>query len=359
MPLMGILACFSCYVIKSVKGDCFVLMKNGGTMKKRIATILVLMLSFLLITSCAKKEPVKVVFGDAGWDSMKFHNAVAMFIAESAFNMETEEVSGSTAITYGGLKTGDIQVYMETWTDNIATYQEDVASGAVIELGLNYADNAQGFYVPRYVIEGDAERGIEPMAPDLKSVEDLAGYADVFADPDDPSKGRIYGAISGWSVDEIMRNKVAFYGLDEMYNYMDPGSDASLSAAISGAYEKGDPIVAYYWEPTWLSGKYDLVLLEDAPYDAEKYQAGETACPSVPLTVSVYPGFKKDNAEFCEFLSKYQTSSELTSEALLYIQDNSADYETAAKWFLTQHDELLSQWLSGDKADLVRKALKG
>jgi glycine betaine/proline transport system permease protein/glycine betaine/proline transport system substrate-binding protein len=111
---------------------------------------------------------------------------------------------------------------METWTDNIATYDEDVESGAIIELGLNYGDNEQGFYVPRYVIEGDAERGIEAMAPDLKSVEDLANYSDVFVDPDDPSMGRIYGAISGWAIDEIMKNKVAYYGLDEYYNYIDP-----------------------------------------------------------------------------------------------------------------------------------------
>ena len=174
--------------------------------------------------------------------------------------------------------------------------------------------------MPRYVIEGDAERGIEPVAPDLKTVADLADYSDVFVDPEDPNMGRIYGAISGWAIDEIMRNKVAFYGLDEFYNYADPGSDAALSASIAGAYEKGDPIVAYYWDPTWITGKYDLVLLEDAPYDPEVYQAGECACPAVPLTVCVSKDFLEAAPEYCEFLSNYETSSALTSEALLYIQ---------------------------------------
>lgn len=327
-------------------------------MKRIITIITVSILALMLIASCGKKESTVVTFGEAGWDSMKFHNAVVMFIAENAYDMETNEVSGTTQITYNALKTGDIQVYTETWTDNIMSYKEDVAAGSVIELGLNYADNAQGLYVPRYVIEGDAERGIEPMAPDLKSVADLADYADLFKDPDDPSKGRIYGSISGWAADEIMRKKVDLYGLDAMYNYMDPGSDAALSASIAGAYEKGEPIVAYYWEPTWLSGKYDLVILEDAPYDPDKFPNGETAFPSVPLTVCVNPDFKQKNQEFCEFLSKYKTSSALTSEALLYLQDNDLDdYTVAAKWFLKEHDELLSQWLSADKADLVRKAL--
>ena len=149
----------------------------------------------LLLGASAKAQTT--VFGDAGWDSMKFHNAVAMLIAKEAYGMETEEISGSTAITYNALKRGDIHVYTETWTDSIAPYQQDVQDGKIIELGINYDDNIQGLYVPRYVIEGDESRGIAPMAPDLKTVADLKNYANLFQDPEDPGKGRIYGAISG------------------------------------------------------------------------------------------------------------------------------------------------------------------
>jgi len=325
-------------------------------MKRKLITAVLCIVSMVLLSSCTKTA-TKVTFGDAGWDSMKFHNAVAMYIAETAYGMETEEISGSTAVTYGALKTGDIQVYMETWTDSIVTYTEDVAAGKVTELGVNYDDNIQGLYVPRYVIEGDAERNIKAVAPELKTVEDLKKYTKVFADPDDTSKGRIYGAISGWQIDEVMRKKVAFYGLDDSYNYMDPGSDAALAAAIAGAYEKGEPIVAYYWEPTWITGKYDLVLLEDAPYKAELYLEGECECPSIRLTVCANPKFYESNKEFCEFLSKYATSSELTSEALAYINENDAEYEDSAKWFLKEHDDLIDQWLPTEKAELIRKAL--
>ncbi len=327
-------------------------------MKKRNLLVFLSIVMMFILSACGnEKKSEAVVFGDAGWDSMKFHNAVAMYIADVAYDIESEETSGSTAVTYGALKTGDIQVYMETWTDNIVTYTEDVEAGTVTELGVNYDDNIQGIYVPRYVIEGDAERGIEPVAPDLKSVEDLKNYSDIFVDPEDTSKGRIYGAISGWAIDEVMRKKVEFYGLDEFYNYMDPGSDAALSAAIAGAYEKGEPIVAYYWEPTWLTGKYDLVLLEDAVYDPDLFLEGQTACPSVRLTVSVNPDFQEEYPEFCDFLSKYSTSSDMTSKALAYIDDNDAEYVEAAEWFLVEYDNLIDQWLPEDKAELVRESL--
>ena len=326
------------------------------TRTKFSALILALVMLMTLAPLTMAQEDI-IVFGDAGWDSMKFHNAVSRLIVEEAFGRETREVSGSSAITYNGLKHGDIQVYMETWTDSFPTYTSDVEKGELIELGVNYDDNIQGLYVPRYVIEGDEERSIEPMAPDLKNVWDLKDYAEIFQDPEDNRKGRIYGAISGWFVDEIMRKKVEFYGLDEMYNYMDPGSDAALSAAIAGAYKKGEPIVAYYWEPAWITGQYDLVLLEDAPYEPELYPLGQSACPSIRLTVAVNPEFHENNPEISEFLSKYQTSSALTSEALAYISGNNASYEDAAKWFLTQHDDLLAQWLTQEQADIVRAAL--
>ncbi len=98
--------------------------------------------------------------------------------------------------------------------------------------------------------------------------------------------------------------------------------------------------------------------MEDAEYtDEESFLAGETECPSVPCTVCVSNDFADKAPEFCEFLSNYETSAALTSEALSYIQDNDATMEEAAIWFLTEHDELLDEWLPSDKAELVRDAL--
>jgi glycine betaine/proline transport system permease protein/glycine betaine/proline transport system substrate-binding protein len=252
---------------------------------------------------------------------------------------------------------GDIDVHMEMWTDNLATYKDDIAQGRMQELSTNFDDNAQGLYVPRYVIEGDSARGIEPVAPDLRTVEDLKKYASLFPDPEDPGKGRIFGGLPGWAVTSILEKKVHFYGLDQMFNYVLPGSDAAMSAAFVSAWDKGQPIVAYYWEPTWLMGLYDCVLLQDAPYNADTYLEGETAFPATQVTICVSNQFKESNPEYCEFLSKYRTSSALTSEALAHMQETGDDYAATAKWFLKQHPELVDQWLTADQAAKVRAAL--
>jgi glycine betaine/proline transport system substrate-binding protein len=333
--------------------------------KKMINIVLLFILVMLVITGCggggnsggARKE---IVFANAGWESNMFHNAVAGLIGEQVFGYTWTEVPGTTAVMHEGLLAGEVDVHMECWTDNIPPYKSDLEAGKFQELSINFDDNYQGIYVPRYVIEGDAERGIEASAPDLKYVWDLKDYPELFPDDEEPGKGRMYGAIPGWEIDEIMHNKYLHYGLDETFIYFRPGSDPALQTAIISAYEKGEPVAAYYWEPTWLLGTLDMVLLEDEPFAEDLYFDGKCEAPAVTVTVGVSNKFADDenNADFVEFLRNYTTSSALTSEGLAFMQETGTeDYEEAAKWFLAEHDELLDTWLSPDDAKTMKSFL--
>lgn len=307
----------------------------------------------------AKSTPTVIIkFADVGWDSIRFHNAVARFIIENAFGYGTEEISGSTPITYPALKQGDIDVLMEMWTDNVPTYKQDIANKEILEVSTNFDDDAQGVYVPRYVIEGDAKRGIKAVAPGLKTVRDLLKYKDVFSDPEEPLKGRLYGAVSGWNIDTVLFKKYTRYGLDRVFTYFSPGSDAALSAAFTSAYEKGLPMAGYYWEPTWLTGKYDLVRLTDDPADPAGFNEGIGDFPAVQVTICVNNDLPKKAPDVVRFLEKYKTSSALTALALAYMYDNKADYAVTAKWFLKNNPDVWSSWLDAKPMASVRSALK-
>jgi len=67
--------------------------------------------------------------------------------------------------------------------------------------------------------------------------------------------------------------------------------------------------------------------------------------------------FAQDAPEFTEFLKKYETSSALTSEALAHMQDTGDNYADTAKWFLTEHSDLIDKWLDAEQAAAVRGAL--
>ncbi|HEU5141421.1 MAG TPA: ABC transporter substrate-binding protein [Bacillales bacterium] len=285
----------------------------------------------------ADKE--KIVFADAGWGSIRVHNWVARTIIEEGYGYPTGVTQGSSPVTILGLQNGDIDVYMEIWTQNVKEpWQKALKSGKVKQVSVNYDDNKQGFYVPTYVIEGDPERGIEPMAPDLKTTKDLLKYTDVFG-------GRIVGAPLGWSVEGVAKQQMKKYGLKGKYDYFPPGSGTSLKASLKKAYQDGKPWVGYMWGPTWILGKYDMTLLKGS-------------FPQNDVLVAIHKKLSDQAPEVVEFLSQYQTSADLTNAALAYMHKNEATPKETAKWFLRNHKELWTQWVPKDVAQKVKKAIQ-
>ena len=316
---------------------------------------LILLMSLSLSANAA---PKKIVFTNNQWDSQLFHNELAKFIVENAFEGYKVELStGSSNLNWHGLVNGDIDLDIESWTDVVATYPEDVARGDIIPLGVLVPDSSQGLYVPRYVIEGDKARGIKPLAPDLKTVEDLKKYAKIFKDPEVPSKGRLYGAIPGWMIDTVLHKKFLHFGLDKEYNYFRAGSEAVLFASLGSAYNLGEPWVGYCFEPTWVTGKLDLIKLEDVPYDKALYDKGACEIPNQELKIVCSRNFPKRAPELLDFFKKYKTGSERVSKALAYIQDTKASHAKTAIWFLREYDSLLDEWLTAEQAGKVRSAL--
>src|SRR5699024_1605276 len=232
--------------------------------------LLLIVFGIILMVGCqstgadAKKELDTIKFADAQWDSLQVHNNIAGTIMEVGYGYDTAIVTGSTAAAIQGLQQVDIHVFMEIWTDNVREiYDEAIDSCDIEKLSTNFDDNQQGLYVPTYVIEGDEERGIEPMAPDLKELKDLKDYPELFEDPEDPGRGRLINSPSGWELDKDIDKKVELYGLDETFNNFLPGSDSAIITSLASAYEKGEAWVGYYWEPTAVTAKYDLTLLEE------------------------------------------------------------------------------------------------
>lgn len=338
-------------------------MKAIKTWKISVLAAAAILMLTLGVIGCAdeaaeEEEDVELVFADAGWESIRVHNHIAAIILEEGYGgYQKETMSGSTPATFTELRRGGIDIYMEVWKENfLEEYNEAVEQGEIEVLSVNFDDNRQGLYVPTFVIEGDEERGIEPMAPDLESVFDLPEYWELFQDPEDSSKGRIVGSPSEWAVDEILEQKVETYELDEYYNYFRPGSEATLNTAIVDAYESGEPIIAYNWEPTWIMGKYDMTLLEEPEFDEETYyeEGYATEIPAMDVTVAVHSSMVEEHPEVVEFLSQYETSSEVTNEALAYMEEHNVDEREAAMWFLREYEDIWTQWVDEEVADNVR-----
>lgn len=331
---------------------------------KKVATLLFATL-LVVVTACGgdeqssgEKDIETITFADPGWDSVRVHNQIAATIIENGYGYSTEVTAGSTPATVQGLRQGDINAYMEIWTDNIEEmYNEAIDQGEIVETSLNFDDNEQGLYVPTYVIEGDEEKGIEPVAPNLKTVEDLKEYKDVFQDPEQPEMGRVYGSPSGWAVDAILEQKMNTYGLDN-FTYFRPGSGAALATSLADAYESGEPWVGYYWSPTWVTSIYDLTLLEEPEYDKAQYQEDYgTEFPPMKVTTAVHSDLPEQAPEVVEFLENYETSNKLTQSALEYMKKNGTNAEETAQWWMKEHEDVWTEWVPDDVVSKVKDAL--
>ncbi|SMG13548.1 ABC transporter substrate-binding protein [Dethiosulfovibrio salsuginis] len=329
---------------------------------RNLKTIFAVILTTIAIFPSARLEAVgnEVIFTDFSWDSAQFHNRVAGYILEKGFDRKvrysfTEEMPG-----FLGLERGDLHLAMETWVDNsISFWDKAKERGRIVDLGKNYPDAPQGWYVPAYVVKGDPKRGIEPLAPDLKSVSDLPKYWEVFKDPEDKGKGRFLNGPTGWPVSVKNASKLEAYGLDETYSNFYAGSGAALAVGIAGAYEKGQPVLAYYWEPTPLLGKYDMIKLEEPPYDPEVWKgSGACAFPACRVLKTGNAAFLESEPEIKAFVEAYATSLELTSTALAKMDAEGMTHDEAARWFLREHPDLWASWVDEEVRVKVLAALK-
>lgn len=308
-----------------------------------------------------------IVFAGLDWDSNAFHTSVAQFIFEHGYGCEVDQIPGSTIPLLNGMIRGDIDVTMEVWIPNVKdAWDEAVADGAVEALGTGM-DAVQGWFVPTYLTEGE-----DAPAPDLASVDDLEQYAELFRDPEEPEKGRFYNCILGWGCEVMNTKKLAAYGLLDSYTNFRPGTGGALASAIESAILREQPIVFYYWGPTWILGKVgdQVTMLDEPAYDEEIWselsamEASEvtedtpaTAYPIVDVQVSANTDFIGQAPSLVEYLSKHSIPGDAVSAALAYAQDEGASIDETAEWWLRNNEDVWTAWVPQDVADRVKSAL--
>lgn len=308
---------------------------------------------------CGLDRPV--VFAGLDYDSAAFHTAIAQAILREGYGCAVDAIPGSTIPLINGVARGDVDVIMEIWTANPAQAWVDAEEkGQVVRLGTTFPDAVEGWFVPTYLVEGENAK-----APDLVSVSDLAQYKDLFRDPEEPSKGRFHNCPAGWQCEVVNSKKLAAYDLEEDFTNFRPGTGEALNAAIERAVKREEPILFYYWGPTWVLGKYDFTRLDEPEFDRETWDAmmeaenpeEATAYPASDVVIGANKAFAEAAPQIVEFLNAYGTSAEETSRALAYMQDTGATAEDAAANFLREREEVWTDWVAADVAERVRSAV--
>ena len=316
-------------------------------------------------------EGQEIVLFDGQWESLWILNEIFAVIAEQGYGHTTDAPTTSTPVMMETMPAGEMHVAMEFWCMNIPEWCDAELfpdDSSVIHSGEIFEEAVQGWFVPRYVIEGDDEEGIEATAPDLQSVEDLADYADLFEDPEAPGSGMLLGGIDGWEVTEINRYKLHAYGLDDAYNFQSAGSAAAFDAAIVSAIDRGEPVLFYYWTPAWIPGVYDVVQLEEPEWteecqavidealeaEADPSDVGPDAgCaqPSGSVQLGVYAGLEESAPEIVELLANMDGfGTDTMNELTAYMELEGAEPDETAMHFFEEYPDMWRDWIPDDDA---------
>ncbi|MBA6118009.1 ABC transporter substrate-binding protein [Pseudomonas putida] len=317
------------------------------------------------VTAAEKAEPIH--FGDITWESGSLITEILRTIVEQGYGYPTDTLPGSTVSLEVALAKNDIQVIGEEWAGRSPFWVKAEAEGKVFGLGDTVKGATEGWWVPEYVIKGDPERGLAPLAPELKSVADLARYKDVFRDPESPNQGRFLNSPTGWTSEIVNSQKLKAYGLSDSYVNFRTGSAAALDAEVAAAIRRGKPVLFYYWSPTPLLGRYKLVHLEEPPFDAEAWKtlsdpnnANPKGSRSLParLAIGVSAPFHARYPELVAFFEKVDLPIDLLNQTLAHMAEKRLEPRTVAQAFLREQPQVWTAWVPAEVASNVNRSLK-
>jgi glycine betaine/proline transport system substrate-binding protein len=288
-----------------------------------------------------------IVFADLNWDSAQIQNAIARYIVENGYGYPTDAKFGGTIPLWQGLLGGDVDVYMEAWLPNIQDlWDAALADGSIIPVGKSLDDNWQSaFVVPTYLVEQN---------PTLVTVQDLEAHKDLF----EQEGGKIvhWTCLSNWGCSKVNAGQVEAYGLGDLLEIKDPGSQAGLFASLEGAYTKGEAWLGYLWGPSKPAAELDLTLLEEPACGVGQEPIAGCAYGIASIRIAVHPTLVRA-PEIIEFLRRWDFSAEVDVAANSYKAEAEATFEETAIWFLKNYEGSWTKWVPSDVAANVKAAL--
>ncbi|OOE92501.1 MULTISPECIES: glycine betaine ABC transporter substrate-binding protein [unclassified Salinivibrio] len=305
-----------------------------------------------------------VSIADMNWNSATLMAHVDQFILEHGYGCNASLVPGDTMPTGVSMtEKGEPDIAPEFWTNS----HKAMLDKGVNEGRLRYAGDAfsqggnEGFWVPKYMVD---------KHPELATIEGIKAQRDLFPHPEDPDKAAFMGCPAGWTCQISAEHIFNALELDKAgFEIVDPGSAAGLAGTIARANERQNPWFGYYWAPTPVMGKYEMVEVDlGADVDLEHYKQCITQadCQSPKVTAfPVSPVHSLTTASFAEqapaafnYINRREYDNQVMSDMLAWMDTYQADGEIAADEFLRRYRTEWHQWVDEKTAQRIEDALQ-
>lgn len=307
-----------------------------------------------------------ITMAEFDWASGELMANLDKFILEAGYGCNVELVQGGTTQIFAAMnEKGSPEIAGELWVNAIREQLDNAVAEGTMKVAVEgpITDLGEGWWVtPEFA----------KAHPELDTVEKVLERPDLFPDSEDPSKGAFMTCPAGWGCQLINANLYRAYGMEEKgWRLVDPGSAAGLDGSMAKANERGEPWFGYYWSPTAMIGKYNMVKL---PFEAEFagkenwdgcIALAEQDCENPQKTswvksevfTVVTDDFMEKGGVALDYLSKRIVPGAVMGEMLVYMGEEQATGEDAAIEFLKTKEDVWTKWVAPEVAEKVKAAL--
>lgn len=321
---------------------------------------------FGMVTSTSYAACGSLTMAEMNWASAELMAQVDKIILEKGYGCDVELVPGATMTTFASMnEKGSPDVAAEQWANAV----RDPLAKAVGEGRLHVVNEGpitglgEGWWIPPHTAK---------KHPELKTALDIMKRPDLFPYKEDPSKGAFVGCPAGWGCQLSNANLFRAFEMEKKgWVLVDPGSAAGLDGSMAKAVERGDNWFGYYWSPTAMIGKYNMVPVDfGVPYAGSSNWDGcivkpeqECANPkpsswthSVVNTV-ITDRFQKAGGPAVKYFEKRIFPGPVMNGMLVYMSENQAGGADAAIEFIEKHESVWTKWVPSNVASKIKSSL--
>lgn len=318
-------------------------------------TILGAAMAASLTPFAAAADCGEVSITEMNWGSAQIVTAVAAFLMEQGYGCEVAVIPSDTVPAVASVaENNEPDIVTELWLNSVGdVYHRLEEQGRIVRLGAVLdPGGVEGWWIPAYLAEEHPE---------------LTTIAGVMENPDLVG-GRFNNCPEGWGCRVVNDNLIRAMDLEgsgiEVFNH---GSGETLATSMAAAYENREPWFGYYWAPTGVLGRYDMVAVELGDIDEDIHARNANPdvdnpevsdFPPAPVLTSVTADFQDRQPAVAAMLEAMTFDVDVMNGLLAWMDDNNATSEEAAVYFVTEMPDVWSGWLDDDARERLSVLLQ-
>jgi glycine betaine/proline transport system substrate-binding protein len=310
---------------------------------KRMASLAIL--GAFMLPAAAKADCGVVSITEMNWASASVVTNVAAFLMEEGYGCDVTVVPSDTVPAVTSVaENNEPDIVTELWLNSAGDAYRRLEETGQIRRVAEVLDpgGVEGWWIPTYLAEAH---------PELTTLDGVLANPDLVG-------GLFHNCPDGWGCRVVNDNLDAVINLEANgIEVFDHGSGETLATSMASAVQNEEPWFGYYWGPTVPLGKFDMTRVEIGPVDEEIHGRNQNAgtdspgisdFPAAPILTAVTADFAEREPEIAELMSNMTFKTDTMSGILAWMDENGANSEEGAVYFLTNFTDEWSAWVNDE-----------